>query len=89
MMKRSERLLRTAWHEAGMAAVMLAVACACGIWAVAAAMPGMTPGGVALALAAATALFLAGLHGKEAARLARLAREESQWEWAREVRPRL
>lgn len=79
-MKRSERLARTARHEAGMMLMFLTGALAGGTWAAAVALSGGMLGGTALIAAAAVALCLAWTHGREALRVARMAMKEMDWE---------
>ena len=88
-MKRSERLLKTARHEAAMAILFLTAGVAAGVWAVAAAQAGTLPGGTALTMAAVIALSLAATRIKEAIRTARLSDREARWDWERGIRPRI
>jgi hypothetical protein len=79
-MKRSERLARTARHEAGMTLLFSMATLAGGAWAAAAALSGNMPAGASLLLAAAVALCLATVHGRESLRVARAAMREMEWE---------
>jgi hypothetical protein len=89
IMRRSERISRTARHEAMMGAMFLTAAIAAGVWAVAALQSGTLPGGTALIVGAAIALCLAWTHGREAMRLRRMCRTEAYWENLRSIRPRI
>lgn len=88
-MKRSERLLRNARHEALMGAMFLSASVAGCVWAVAAGQSGNVSGGTVLFLAAAAALFFTGVHFREFVRLLRLSDREARCEWHRGVRPRI
>ena len=76
-------------HEMAVMLAFLTAAIAAGVWAVAATQEGSLPGGTVLFVAAATALFLAALHGRECLRLRRMARTEAHWDAIRMIRPRL
>lgn len=87
-MKRSERLKRDSRHKALMAAMIFCVCIAGCVWSVALIDP-LPSGGMLAAAAGAAGLSLAARMWRDALRTARLGRIEKEWEYSREVRPRL
>jgi hypothetical protein len=85
---RAERMGAEARHSAGISAVFLTASLAAGVWAVRAWQSEASGGVLALALAFA-ALSRAETHGREALRVARLARIERRWERAKRPEIRL
>lgn len=87
-MKRSERFLLKARRRLLWALVVLCGSAAGCIWSIAAALPAAS-GGVFAGVLAAIGLFYGGGMMEDAWRWLRRSQCEAQWEWRREVRPRL
>jgi hypothetical protein len=87
-MKRSERLYHRAKLTAWFAVLILSASVAVGCWSVRVAFSS-APGGALMLIAALIGFLIFVLRMMEAIRLARLAGIEADYEFAREVRPRL
>jgi len=87
-MKRSERLQSQARHHAARFVTILIVSVAMGVWTVTVCQSSVSGGALMFTITVAV-LLLAIREMLEAARLFRMADEETHWDTIRSIRPRL
>lgn len=87
-MKRSEKLSREARHHLLVFLTLLSALVALGVWT-ATVWESSVSGGVLMLLSTVAVFALAFREAAEAARLFRMADEETHWDTIRSIRPRL